>query len=169
MHSVNRTCCNLMTLARSCSTVSRLAIFSWQRKASTHGAKPSAVVLLAGKVAGKVYRETLAVPSAVFQSLFQFPPMDGCPVVKVEDSPKDFRHLLRLLFPRPTTDDAEIPFRHVSVYVTLAHRYKMGTILEDGLKLLMKYYDVRHDLRARRDMGALEVSSSDAIDAIYIA
>ncbi len=66
------------------------------------------VVLVAGKVAFKVYRETLAVPSVVFQGMFQFSPnvavltLDGCPVVRVTDSPEDFRHLLRVLFPPPT-------------------------------------------------------------------
>ncbi|RDX43358.1 hypothetical protein OH76DRAFT_1206067 [Lentinus brumalis] len=75
------------------------------------------VVIVAGRVAFKVYRETLAVPSVVFQGMFQFPPnvvvltFDGCPVVRVSDSPEDFRHLLRVPFHRPKSCCAGIPCR----------------------------------------------------------
>ncbi|TFK88946.1 hypothetical protein K466DRAFT_661929 [Polyporus arcularius HHB13444] len=134
------------------------------------------VVLVAGKVAFKVYRETLAVPSVVFQGLFQFPrnaailTLDGCPLVQVSDSPEDFRHLLRVLFPRPTVGENDIPFPHVSAYIRLAHKYKMTSIWDDGVKLLMKYYDPRHDFWACRDgLGLLLIDPIHAIDAIHIA
>ncbi|TFK81485.1 hypothetical protein K466DRAFT_568989, partial [Polyporus arcularius HHB13444] len=96
--------------------------------------------------------------------MFQFPPnvvvltFDGCPVVRVSDSPEDFRHLLRVLFPRPTAGNAKLPFSHVSAYVRLAHKYKMSAIREDGVKLLPS-----------RDMGTLKGGAWHAIEATEIA
>ncbi|KAI0692123.1 heterokaryon incompatibility protein-domain-containing protein [Cerioporus squamosus] len=98
------------------------------------------VVLLADNIAFKVNRQTLAVPSVFFQSLFQFPrdaavlTIDGCPLVKVDDSPEDLRHLLRVLFHRPIAPGgARIAFPHASAYVRLSHKYKTNADTPPGL------------------------------------
>ena len=63
------------------------------------------LVLLAGKVAFRVYRGLMAVQSPVFASMFLVADsgasksVEGCPAVCLSDSPEDLRHLLRALLP----------------------------------------------------------------------
>ena len=63
------------------------------------------LVLVARDVAFRVYRGLLAAQSTVFQDMFASASpttdeaFDGCPVVRLSDSPEDLLHLLRVLLP----------------------------------------------------------------------
>ena len=65
------------------------------------------IVLVANRTAFRIYRGLLATQSTVFEDMFATvtsPMMDetfeGCPVVRLSDSPYDLTHLLRILLPR---------------------------------------------------------------------
>ncbi len=61
------------------------------------------LVLLAGKVAFKVYRGLLTMLSLVFADMITTAhaelgkKIEGCAVVEMHDSPEDLKHLLRAL------------------------------------------------------------------------
>ena len=65
------------------------------------------LVLVAKDVAFRVYRGLLAAQSTVFQDMFATASpttgevYDGCPVVRLSDSPEDIVCLLRKLLPKP--------------------------------------------------------------------
>ena len=69
------------------------------------------IVLVTNRTAFRIYRGLLATQSTVFEDMFATvtsPMMDetfeGCPVVRLSDSPYDLTHLLRILLPRTLTD-----------------------------------------------------------------
>ena len=61
------------------------------------------IVLVATKVAFKVYKGLLASQSPIFADMLATGSpqadrlMEGCPIVRLTDSPEDLRHLLRVL------------------------------------------------------------------------
>lgn len=69
------------------------------------------VVLVARNVEFRVYKGVLAYHSPVFADMFSLPqPADAssetphdCPVVHLDDSPEDLRHILRAILPRKTS------------------------------------------------------------------
>lgn len=64
---------------------------------------------------------------------------------------------------------ATTPFPHVSASIRLAHKYKMTSICDEGMKLLITYYDARYDFLAYRDgLCALEAEPVHSIHAIHI-
>ena len=64
------------------------------------------VILIARGVAFKLYKDLLAAQSHIFADLFSLPvpstseTLNGCPVVRLMDSPEDIRHLLGVLLPK---------------------------------------------------------------------
>lgn len=63
------------------------------------------IVLIAGGKSFKVYRGTLSVHSPIFKDMFECPQpadqeetIEGCAVVRLQDSASDVRHVLRALF-----------------------------------------------------------------------
>ena len=67
--------------------------------------KDGTVVLVAKKTAFKVYSGLLAAHSPVFDDMFSFAThademYDGCPVVRIPDSPEHFKWVLTHLIPR---------------------------------------------------------------------
>ena len=67
------------------------------------------IVLVAGGTAFRVYKGLLTLQSTVFADLFASSSpraeesYDGCPLIRLMDSPQDLAHLLRVLLPTSRT------------------------------------------------------------------
>ena len=65
------------------------------------------VIILAGKVAFRLYHGILATQSSVFDDMLDFPQPEGaptivgCPILELPDADCDLRHIFSVIFPRP--------------------------------------------------------------------
>ncbi|PIL26455.1 hypothetical protein GSI_12213 [Ganoderma sinense ZZ0214-1] len=106
------------------------------------------IVLVAGETAFRVYQGLLTLQSTVFADMFASSSprteecYDGCPVIRLQDSPRDLVHLLRVLLPTSYAyfnrrqDDPPIPFHEISAIVRLAHKYHIEGLLNRALSTL---------------------------------
>ncbi|KAJ7642438.1 hypothetical protein DFH06DRAFT_1301687 [Mycena polygramma] len=114
------------------------------------------VVLRAGEKVFRVPKSILAARSSVFQAMFEFPQpaaadgdmsdvdevMDGSPVIRLHDSPKEVEAFLRAIFdssyfmPPP----AEIDFYEVLGILRLSHKYDVGYLHKRALCHLERIY-----------------------------
>ncbi|PIL26555.1 hypothetical protein GSI_12313 [Ganoderma sinense ZZ0214-1] len=71
---------------------------------------------------------------------------DGCPTVRLSDSPEDLAHFLRVLLPGSQKRfycrdaSAALSFDEVSAVIRLAHKYHVADIQNQGLLLLQDHY-----------------------------
>ncbi|KAI0691704.1 hypothetical protein C8Q76DRAFT_660872 [Earliella scabrosa] len=106
------------------------------------------LVLVARDTVFRVYRQLLASQSPIFADMFASSSveasetLDGCPVVRLSDSPQDLVHLLRVLLPRTQRSvyrDNEVPpmtFNQISAMVRLAHKYGIEDVQRQALSAL---------------------------------
>ncbi|KAI0640940.1 hypothetical protein C8Q79DRAFT_920317 [Trametes meyenii] len=138
------------------------------------------IILTAAGVSFRVYSGVLARHSIVFRDMLQFPQpltapsVEGCPVLEVSDSPSDLKHLLNVLFPKPTLSPLKpvpttVQFDHIAALVRLSHKYQMDEILEDSLSYITDYYTMDYQGWLKRDQKPLKVKPSQAIEAVLIA
>ncbi|KAI0720786.1 hypothetical protein C8T65DRAFT_705656 [Cerioporus squamosus] len=103
------------------------------------------LVLLASKVAFKVYRGLLAKQSPVFCNMFSAADagtsnkLEGCPVVEMHDSPEDLRHLLRAIYTASYTERYS-DFHQLSSLVRLGHKYQIDDVQTQALAALQRYF-----------------------------
>nr|VWO98005.1 Methionyl-tRNA formyltransferase (EC [Ganoderma boninense] len=94
------------------------------------------VVLVAEKTAFKVYAGLLSAHSPVFSGLFSptnhpDETYDGCPVVRMPDSPEDFKWLLTHLIPKSLLHlrSAHVPgYPELSALARLGHKYQIDAL-----------------------------------------
>ncbi|KAI0642606.1 hypothetical protein C8Q79DRAFT_982921 [Trametes meyenii] len=152
------------------------------------------IVLIAGKVAFKVYKELLASQSNVVADMLGVATdsqavdiLDGSPVVCLSDSPEDLRHLLRVLIPRTRQliytpyDGSAFTFDQLSSLVRLGHKYGIEDVEKQALSCLKLYYTIKFkaweasytpcDLTdARQSIGVVNLARlTDNIDMLPVA
>ncbi|KAI0742463.1 hypothetical protein C8Q80DRAFT_1188524 [Daedaleopsis nitida] len=118
------------------------------------------IVLVARDVKFRVYKGVLAHHSSVFADMFSLPqPTDktavvildtpsSCPVVHLDDSPEDMRHILRAILPRKEarlvhSEAAPQPtptFNMISAYARLGHKYDIDHLLRQAVEFLERYF-----------------------------
>ncbi|KAI0720783.1 hypothetical protein C8T65DRAFT_567022 [Cerioporus squamosus] len=110
------------------------------------------LVLLTRRVAFKVYRGLLAMQSPVFSDMFSAADagtsskLEGCPVVEMQDSPEDLRHLLRVVLPNrhrmlyTLHPEKAFTFHQLSSLVRLGHKYQIDDVQNQALVALQKYF-----------------------------
>ncbi|TFK88130.1 hypothetical protein K466DRAFT_662545 [Polyporus arcularius HHB13444] len=117
------------------------------------------IILVARNVQFRVYRGVLADHSSVFANMFSFstqptsPPPNAapadCPVVHLDDSPEDLRHILRALLPKKSAFvELEGPtFYEISAYVRLGNKYQIDALLNHSLSYLKRCFPTDFDAR----------------------
>ncbi|OBZ69624.1 Molybdenum cofactor sulfurase [Grifola frondosa] len=137
------------------------------------------IVLIAGNVAFRVYQGLLSEQSSVFTDLFAIPQpagaesIDGCPVVRLSDSPEDLRHLLLAIFKNRNFLPASIypvDFNKASSLIRLGHKYDMEGVQESALALLNEHFTHKFekwDVQNRKT--PLRISGTQVIGAVNIA
>ncbi|KAI0640026.1 hypothetical protein C8Q77DRAFT_1152936 [Trametes polyzona] len=130
------------------------------------------IVIIAQKSAFRVHKGVLSRRSEVFSGLFTVPQpedddgvekLEGVPVVRVQDSSHDFRHLLRALYDGIDTDMDERPWAELAALARLAHKYGLDTLLQVTLKRIRVVIPTEYQLwksyeslESFREMGGLE-------------
>ncbi|EJF60295.1 hypothetical protein BD309DRAFT_933146 [Dichomitus squalens] len=105
--------------------------------------KDGNIVLVAEKTAFCLYIGLLSAQSPVFQNLFSATKLnaeeyiDGIPVVRVFDSPHDWRHFLRALIPKDELFDC---FPSISATIRLSHKYQVDCVKSEALLALQGLY-----------------------------
>ncbi|KAI0742396.1 hypothetical protein C8Q80DRAFT_1328262 [Daedaleopsis nitida] len=104
------------------------------------------IVLIARDTAFRVYRGLLASQSSVFEDILASSTpiadevFDGCPAVRLSDSPVDVSHLLRFLLPAKQRtlyhQEKPLPFDLLFSAVTLAHKYHIEDVERQALELI---------------------------------
>ncbi|RDX48999.1 hypothetical protein OH76DRAFT_1351456 [Lentinus brumalis] len=120
------------------------------------------IILVARNVQFRVYKGVLADHSSVFADMFSLPQPAStlasttsaeCPVVHLEDSPEDLRHVLRALLPKKSAlvdFAAERPtFHEISAQARLGHKYQIDTLFERSLSYLKTCFTTDFDARQR--------------------
>ncbi|RPD53658.1 hypothetical protein L226DRAFT_532808 [Lentinus tigrinus ALCF2SS1-7] len=114
------------------------------------------VILVARGVGFRVYRGVLSMHSSVFSHMFSLSQPDDllsaglspelkCPVVHLDDSPEDLRHILRAFLPgkgqRFVHGQLEYPtYDMISAYARLGHKYQIDHLLGQALQYLQDHF-----------------------------
>ncbi|TBU29247.1 hypothetical protein BD311DRAFT_777621 [Dichomitus squalens] len=143
------------------------------------------IVVLAGNVAFRVHKSTLALRSSVFRDIFSLPAVpdplaediEGCPVLHVSDSPEDIGRLFKVLCCGKNyyyrQDELLVVWLGSLVsLIRMAHKYDIKDVLDDALSRLKKY--LPKDLSAWQDSSAraryvFSNSIRDVMDIIPLA
>ncbi|KAI0632658.1 hypothetical protein C8Q77DRAFT_1218173 [Trametes polyzona] len=102
------------------------------------------IVVIARGTAFKVHKSVLSRNSVVFHDLSAIPQplnsdnIDGCPSVRISDSPAEFKTLLRALYDASRDSwlyqlDKRLPFSMVAGLYELAHKYQIDHLSEQML------------------------------------
>ncbi|TFK85589.1 hypothetical protein K466DRAFT_601034 [Polyporus arcularius HHB13444] len=116
-------------------------------------------IITARDVEFRVYKGVLATHSPFFKDLLaqshatRTVSLDAaqqisCPVVKVDDSPEDLRHILRAYMPRTDARifDAKDPsFDIISASIRLGRKYGIAPLVEQSLAFLKSHYTDSYD------------------------
>ncbi|KAI0702775.1 hypothetical protein C8Q76DRAFT_233145 [Earliella scabrosa] len=117
------------------------------------------IIVVARNIRFCVYKGVLAEHSPVFADMFSFPQptqSEGesanassaspeLPVVHLDDSPEDLRHVFRAILPRKQatfihTQQHAPTFHEISAYARLGHKYQIDTLLDQSLEYLENYF-----------------------------
>ncbi|KAI0705964.1 hypothetical protein C8T65DRAFT_809535 [Cerioporus squamosus] len=121
------------------------------------------IILVARNVEFRVYKGVLADHSSVFADMISLPQPTSsssspahvdCPLIYLEESPEDLRHILRALFPKKSATfihlDAEPhTFHMISAYVRLGHKYHIDTLFDQSLSHLKGCFTTDFDARQK--------------------
>ncbi|KAI1781969.1 hypothetical protein LXA43DRAFT_1105016 [Ganoderma leucocontextum] len=110
------------------------------------------IVLIAGKTVFRLYKGVLASVSPVFKDMFSWAKpnvvsenstIDGCPVIRLADSPTDLRHFLIMI----TTGFVElldctslVSFSRLAATIRIAHKYQAERILKAAASRLRRFF-----------------------------
>ncbi|KAL1951342.1 hypothetical protein VTO73DRAFT_491 [Trametes versicolor] len=107
------------------------------------------IVIVAQDTAFRVHRGILARRSEMFSGMFAVPQpeneadiekIDGCPMVRVQDSLHDFKHFLRALYDGMDAymmrEKEPVEFSKLAALLRLSHKYEAGDIQEAALRQL---------------------------------
>ncbi|PIL26497.1 hypothetical protein GSI_12255 [Ganoderma sinense ZZ0214-1] len=108
------------------------------------------IVLVAQGTGFRIYQGLLAGQSTVFSDMFASSSssdesFDGCPVVRLSDSPHDLAHLLRVLLSTShihyhvTRTNRMRTFDELSAVIRLAHKYNIQQVEEQAIAFLQEY------------------------------
>ncbi|KAI1786059.1 hypothetical protein LXA43DRAFT_81168 [Ganoderma leucocontextum] len=136
------------------------------------------VVLVAKKTAFKVYKGFLSLHSPVFSDMFSSAShadetYDGCPVVRISDSPEDLKWLLTHLIPRTLLHlegGHHFKYPELSALARLGHKYQIDVLERHAIGRLKNVFT--NDVEqwecqlCFRPSGYL---SCDPIDTIHLA
>ncbi|OBZ75019.1 hypothetical protein A0H81_05172 [Grifola frondosa] len=135
------------------------------------------IVIVAGDTAFRVYQGLLMKQSEIFRDLFSMPQpvvvetMDGCPVVKVSDSPKDMKYLLEAIHSLGFFDPKKtLKFVAISALIRLGHKYAIEHLVDQALSLLKTEYPTSLTswlVRWHKDYACKE--DMDPIEVVYLA
>ncbi|KAH9849255.1 hypothetical protein C2E23DRAFT_888437 [Lenzites betulinus] len=118
------------------------------------------IIIVQGDVAYRIHKGVLARRSGVFRTLFSLPQpeggrnaetMDGCPVVRLQDSEHDFSHLLQALYDgmdicvehpdvEPMYNPDAVGFSALAALVRMANKYDMDRIRNAAIWRLRKFF-----------------------------
>ncbi|KAI0365821.1 hypothetical protein BV20DRAFT_953482 [Pilatotrama ljubarskyi] len=142
------------------------------------------VVLLAGRTRFRVYRGLLAAQSEVLRDILSSSSpsageeFQGCPVVRLTDSPEDLRRLLRALLPVffPESHIDVLNFDQLSAVLRLAHKYRIADVLRQAIAALKGcFFPAWEDYLKAEERDHVElpcytkVEDVHAIPAIHLA
>ncbi|KAL1946218.1 hypothetical protein VTO73DRAFT_15345 [Trametes versicolor] len=143
------------------------------------------IVLVAGTRAFRVYKGLLAAQSSMFADMFfaSRPQADelfeGCPVVRLSDSPEELKHLLDVLIPNVRQrvyfpDEEHYTFTQLSSFVRLGHKYGIVDVEQQALACLKTYFTNKFDLWESFCPGLFgyrhaALCLSSGIEAIHLA
>jgi len=134
------------------------------------------VVIAAGDVGFRVYKGILSSKSPVFKDLFSLPQppgqemIDGCPVVRVQDSPKEMRRFLTIMCDGSSAwVDRSWP--NCRAVLTLSHKYQVNSLLLEGIQRLKERFpdDILHWDKQYEDDGIKMGSPQDCISQANVA
>ncbi|TFK89934.1 hypothetical protein K466DRAFT_544304 [Polyporus arcularius HHB13444] len=140
------------------------------------------VVLIAGKVAFKIYRGLLAAQSPIFADMFATAgpsadqSLEGCPVVHLSDSAEDVRHFLMALLSKTqrsffqTAQEVRFPIAQLSALVRLSHKYQVEDLQTQALSALRMYFtDSLEFWDSESHYSFEEPDSPAAIEVVHLA
>ncbi|PIL26553.1 hypothetical protein GSI_12311 [Ganoderma sinense ZZ0214-1] len=140
------------------------------------------VVLVAGDVGFRVYRGLLSAQSTVFSDMFSCACEDGeetfegCPIVRLSDTPQELAYLLRILLPKswrrshPAKGKQKLAFEEVAAQARLSHKYHIPDVEEQALDLLRERYTHSFDeWTTGKKSESISADRVHAIGAVNIA
>ncbi|PIL26473.1 hypothetical protein GSI_12231 [Ganoderma sinense ZZ0214-1] len=109
------------------------------------------VILAARHTGFRVFRSLLATQSTVFAEIFASSSsgsdpeiFEGCPVVRVSDTPEDIAHFLRVLLPTSQrilfSRKFSFSFHQISAIIRLAHKYNVLDICNQAIASLQDHF-----------------------------
>ncbi|PIL23580.1 hypothetical protein GSI_14893 [Ganoderma sinense ZZ0214-1] len=135
------------------------------------------VVLVAEKTAFKVYAGLLSVHSPVFSGMFSpanhaDETYDGCPVVRMSDSPEDVKWLLTHLIPKTLLHikSAHVPeYPELSALARLGHKYQIDALEKHATDRLKTVFTNNVEQFERQLLTASSIYAGyNPIDIIHI-
>jgi len=137
------------------------------------------VVLIAENVGFRVYAGILSCDSAVFRNLLNASTerMNGCPVLRLPDAPKELAIFLAFLYARTEImgiDTKKLKFAAVSSLIRLGLKYEIARLHKDGLERLKTCFPSKwsHENWSALVLGESDVMTfepKDAITAVALA
>ncbi|KAF7351396.1 hypothetical protein MSAN_01571300 [Mycena sanguinolenta] len=119
------------------------------------------IILQAESTQFRVNRDILAQQSSVFKDMFGVPlpadepTVEGCPIVRVSDTAKDWEHLLELLYYHPFKATPSRPFAVVAAMLRLGKKYDIPEARDDALARLQYEFPTHLDAYTRAEYRGL--------------
>ncbi|KAK7044880.1 hypothetical protein R3P38DRAFT_3389100 [Favolaschia claudopus] len=120
------------------------------------------MVLQAESTQFRVNRDVLARQSPVFSDMFSLPQpsdeptIEGCPVVHLFDSAKDWELLLEILYDPFKYEDA-LPFDLIASMLRLGRKYEMKTVKQNAVSRIRYEYPTRLDSWERVEASVTKI------------
>ncbi|KAJ6487718.1 hypothetical protein C8R45DRAFT_1144038 [Mycena sanguinolenta] len=119
------------------------------------------IILQAESTQFRVNRDLLAQQSSVFKDMFSLPQpadeptVEGCPIVRVSDTAKDWELLLEVLYYHPFQAPPSRPFDVVAAMLRLGKKYDVPEARDDALSRLHHEFPCHLDAYTLRTHGSL--------------
>ncbi|KAJ7218780.1 hypothetical protein B0H12DRAFT_327372 [Mycena haematopus] len=127
------------------------------------------IILQAESTQFRVNRDILAQQSSVFKDMFDLPlpadepTVEGCPIVHVSDTAKDWELLLEVLY-QPFQPSASRPFAVVAAMLRLGKKYDISAARDDALLRLHSEFPAEFEVW---NSGTEQLTKVDFQDGIY--
>ncbi|KAI1787715.1 hypothetical protein LXA43DRAFT_1028058 [Ganoderma leucocontextum] len=143
------------------------------------------IVVISKNIAFRVHKSVLSLHSEVFRDLFLLPPppgdeqstsFEGCPTVRMPDTPEDLRHLLLVVccgkdYYHENDEIVPVPCKVLCSLIRMGHKYAIPKVLNDALSRLKRYYTSDLSLWDDQDRRGryVTVGAKDHIPTIQVA